>query len=111
MILRSSRYKSYSTDYCNELWPSPRPVNFVKALIKSDHVKIEGRLSHGKAIEILASRARVNPEVFMNMNPITYTNRFMPHQYRAAQLLGDSINRLKDFIAREQYLANLRKHG
>lgn len=107
----TSGSKRYSTDYCNKLWPSPRPVNFVKALIKSHYVKIEGRLSHGKAIEILASRAKVKPEQFMNMNPIMYTNRFMPHHYRAAELLGQSINRLEDYIRREQYLATLRKHG
>jgi hypothetical protein len=101
----------YSTDYRNVLWPSPRPVNFVKALVKSDHVQIEGRLTHGKAIEILSSRAHMQPEEFLSVDPITYSRKFMPHQYNAAVLLGQSIQRLEDYIRRQQYLATLRKHG
>ena len=104
-------YKRYATDYRHELWPSPRPVNFVKALVKGDHVEINGRLTHGKAIEILSSRAQMTPEQFLSTNPITYTKIFMPHQYNAAILLGQSIQRLEDTIKRHQYLATLRKYG
>jgi len=104
-------YKCYSTDYRNVLWPSPRPVNFVKALVKSDHVHIEGRLTHGKAIEILSSRACMQPEEFLRVDPITYSRTFMPHQYNAAVLLGQSIQKLEEYIRRQQYLLTLRKHG
>lgn len=104
-------YQSYSTNYKNEFWPSPRPVNFVKALVKSDHVHIEGRLSHGKAIEILSSRAQMPPDVFLKTDPITYTKLFMPSHYNAAMLLGQSIQRLEDTIRRQQYLTELRRHG
>jgi hypothetical protein len=104
-------YKSYATDYRNELWPSPRPVNFVKALVKGDHVQIEGRITHGKAIEILSNRAHMTPEQFLSTNPITYTKVFMPHHYNAAVLLGQSIQRLEDTIRRHQYLSDLRRHG
>ena len=103
--------RSYTYDYRHELWPSPRPVNFVKALVKGDHVQIEGRITHGKAIEILSNRANMTPEQFLNTNPITYTKIFMPHQYNAAVLLGQSIQRLEDTIRRHQYLSELRRHG
>jgi len=109
--ITTTGYKSYATDYRNELWPSPRPVNFVKALVKGDHVQIEGRITHGKAIEILSNRAQMTPEQFLSTNPITYTKIFMPHQYNAAVLLGQSIQRLEDTIRRHQYLSELRKHG
>lgn len=104
-------YQRYSTDYKNEFWPSPRPVNFVKALVKGDHVHIEGRLTHGKAIEILSNRAQMPPEVFLRTDPISYTKLFMPSQYNAAVLLGQSIQRLEDTIRRHKYLADLRRHG
>lgn len=104
-------YKRYSTDYRNELWPSPRPVNFVKALLKSDHIEFEGRLSHGKAIDILSSRAGMTPDQFLHVDPITYTKVYMPRYYNATILLGQSIQRLEDTIRRHQYLSNLRKHG
>ena len=109
--ITTSGYKHYATDYRNELWPSPRPVNFVKALVKGDHVQIEGRITHGKAIEILSNRAQLTPEQFLSTNPITYTKIFMPHQYNAAVLLGQSIQRLEDTIRRHQYLSELRRHG
>ena len=109
--LPAPRYQGYSTDYKNDFWPSPRPVNFVKALVKSDHVHIEGRLSHGKAIELLASRAGMIPEKFLKTDPITYTKLFMPSHYNAAMLLGQSIQRLEDTIRRQQYLTELRRHG
>jgi hypothetical protein len=107
----SSEYKRPPFDYRHEFWPSPRPVNFVKALVKSDHVQIEGRLSHGKAIELLASRAEMKPDEFLRVDPITYTKFFMPAQYNAAMLLGQSIQRLEDTIRRHQYLNTLRRHG
>lgn len=109
--ITTTGYKHYATDYRNELWPSPRPVNFVKALVKGDHVHIEGRITHGKAIEILSSRAQMTPEQFLDTNPITYTKIFMPHQYNAAMLLGQSIQRLEDTIRRHQYVSELRRHG
>lgn len=104
-------YKRYSTDYRNELWPSPRPVNFVKALVKKDGMHVEGRLTHGKAIDILSSRAGMTPEQFLHVDPITYTKVYMPRYYNAAILLGQSIQRLEDTIRRHQYLSELRKHG
>ena len=107
----TSEYKRNPFDYRHEFWPSPRPVNFVKALVKSDHVQIEGRLTHGKAIELLASRAEMKPEEFLRVDPITYTKIFMPSQYNAAVLLGQSIQRLEDTIRRHQYLNTLRRHG
>jgi len=96
-------HKCYSSDYRHQLWPSPRPVNFVKALVKGDHVRIEGRLTHGKAIEILARRAEMTPETFLKTDPLTYTKIFMPNQVNAAMLLGQSIQRLENTIRRYQY--------
>ena len=104
-------YTRPSFDYRHEFWPSPRPVNFVKALVKADHVQIEGRLTHAKAIELLASRAEMKPDEFLRVDPITYTKFFMPAQYNAAVLLGQSIQRLEDTIRRHQYLDTLRRHG
>jgi hypothetical protein len=89
-------------NYRHELWPSPRPINFVKALVKGDHIQIEGRLTHGKAIEILSNRANMYPEQFMRVDPVTYTKKFMPHQYNAAVLLGRSIQNLEDTVRRHQ---------
>lgn len=109
--ISTTRYKRSTTDYKHDLWPSPRPVNFVKALVKGDHVQIEGRITHAKAIEILAKRAEMSPDMFLKTDPITYTKIFMPSQYNAAMLLGHSIQRLEDTIRRHQYIDSLRKHG
>jgi hypothetical protein len=109
--ISTSGHKRYASDYRHEFWPSPRPVNFVKALVKADHVHIEGRLTHGKAIELLASRAEMKPDDFLRVDPLTYTKAFMPSQYNAAMLLGQSIQRLEDTIRRHQYLNTLRRHG
>jgi hypothetical protein len=107
--ITSTRSKRPAFDYRHELWPSPRPVNFVKALVKGDHIQIEGRISHGKAIEILANRAEMKPEQFLQVDPVTYTKMFMPHQYNAAMLLGQSIQRLEDFIRRQQDIAQYQR--
>lgn len=99
-------------DYRHEYWPSPRPVNFVKALIKSGHsVEYEGRLTHAKAVDILASIAEMDIHEFLKTDPITYTKIFMPEQYTASILLGRSIKSLEETISRHKYLDTLRRHG
>jgi hypothetical protein len=107
----TTRYKRPASNYNHELWPSPRPVNFVKALVKGDHIQIQGRITHGKAIELLAKRADMSPDVFLNTDPITYTKIFMPSQYKAAMLLGHSIHRLEATIRRHQYIDSLRQQS
>lgn len=104
-------HKGHSYDYKNEFWPSPRPVNFVKAIASAESVKPEGRLTHGKAIEFLSKRAQMSPDAFLKTDPITYTKLFMPARYTAGMLIGKSIQDLEATIRRHQFIADLRKHG
>jgi hypothetical protein len=83
----SSRKRYYN----HPLWPSPRPVNFVRHLIKNNRVKPQGRLTHAKAIEILASYSNNTPEDFLKINHITYMKDYMPY---SPYLLGTNITQL-----------------
>ncbi len=100
---------SYMTDYNHPLWPSPRPVNFVKYL-KVHHpfaIQYEGRLTHGRAIEILASRAGISIEEFMEMDPIKYVNEYMPAT-NARSLLKNAFIDVERYLYQQRYLLNLR---
>jgi hypothetical protein len=83
----SSRKRYYN----HPLWPSPRPVNFVRHLIKNNRVKPQGRLTHAKAIEILASYSNNTPEDFLKINHITYMKKYMPY---SPYLLGTNLTQL-----------------
>jgi len=104
-------HKRNSFDYKHEFWPSPRPVNFVKALVKGRDLHTEGRINHAKAIEILSSRAGMKIDDFLRVDPITYIKIFMPAQYNATVLLGPSVKRIEDTLRRHLYLDTLRRHG
>jgi hypothetical protein len=64
--------KDYGVDYRHALWPSPRPVNLVKLLRKTEDIVVDGRLSHKKAIDILSSRANLTTEQFLSVHPVKY---------------------------------------
>jgi hypothetical protein len=110
-VMSISKHKQYASDYKHELWPSPRPVNFVRALINSHLLQIEGRITHGRAIEILSTRAQMTPEAFLKIDPITYMNAHMPRFYNTKMLLGPCIQELEYTIRRHHYLDILRRHG
>lgn len=110
--LSTPRDKRYSFNYTHDFWPSPRAVNFVKALARAEHAPLEGRINHGKAIELLANRAQMSVDVFLNTDPITYTKLFMPSSYTPDMLIGSrSILSLQGKISKRQYLDTLRRHG
>ena len=96
--------------YRHELWPSPRPVNFVKAILDDEpNFKVNGRLAHVKAVDILAERAFMTRREFLRTNPITYSQRFMKGM-NALYLLKGSIDRLEYLLREESYKQQLRLH-
>jgi hypothetical protein len=96
--------------YNHALWPSPRPVNFVHAIIKADpDFKLYShRLTHSKAVDILAQRAYMTRREFLNTNPLSYSQRFMKG-LNALYLLKDSIDTLEDILRNESYKQALRR--
>jgi hypothetical protein len=96
--------------YNHALWPSPRPVNFVHAIIKADpDFKIYShRLTHSKAVDILAQRAYMTRREFLNTNPLSYSQRYM-NGLNALYLLKDSIDTLEDMLRNEPYKQALRR--
>jgi len=94
-------FKDTHVPYKHEFWPSPRPVNFVKAILDDDPtLKVEGRLAHVKAVDILANRASMSRREFLGTNPITYSERYMKG-INAMYLLKDSIDRLETLLLQE----------
>jgi len=60
--------------YNHKYWPSPRAVNFVRYLrsVKAEGLSYEGRLTHEKALNILASYGSMTVDELLNMNPVEY---------------------------------------
>ena len=96
--------------YKHDLWPSPRPVNFVHAIIEADpQFKLSTRrLTHAKAVDILAQRAYMSRREFLKTNPLLYSEKYMKGM-NALFLLKDSINRLEDTLRNESYKQDLRR--
>jgi len=96
--------------YNHALWPSPRPVNFVHAIIKAepDFKLYSHRLTHSKAVDILAQRAYMTRREFLNTNPLSYYQRYM-NGLNALYLLKDSIDTLEDTLRNESYKQALRR--
>jgi hypothetical protein len=95
--------------YKHQFWPSPRPVNFVRAILDEEpNFKVQGRLAHSKAVDILAERAFMSRRQFLRTNPITYSQRFMKGM-NALYLLKDSIDRLENLLREETYRQDLRR--
>jgi len=96
--------------YNHPLWPSPRPVNFVHQIIKAepDFKLYSHRLTHSKAVDILAQRACMTRREFLNTNPLSYSQRYMKG-LNALYLLKDSIDTLEDTLRNESYKQALRR--
>lgn len=104
------QYDDTPVPYKHEFWPSPRPVNFVKAILDDEpNLKVNGRLAHVKAVDILAERASMSRKEFLRTNPITYSERYMKGM-NALYLLKDSIDRLEHLLLQETYKQNLRRY-
>ena len=89
--------------YKHELWPSPRPVNFVRAIIEEEpdcNLIYHNRLTHQAAVDILAHRANMTRTEFLKTNPLTYSERYMKGM-NALYLLKGSIDRLEDLLRSE----------
>ncbi len=88
--------------YRHEFWSSPRPVNFVKTLVKSDpYFKPEyKRLSHRTAVYTLASRANLSTQEFLKTNPILYSYNYM-NGMNALYLLKDDIELLENTLRQQ----------
>ena len=98
------------TPYNHALWPSPRPMNFVRAIIKTEpEFKVYGpRLTHQKAVDILAQRAYMSRKEFLRTNPLSYSDRYM-RGMNALYLLKGSIDMLEDTLHNETYIQHLRR--
>jgi hypothetical protein len=84
-------------------------VNFVKAILDDEpDFKVNGRLAHVKAVDILAERAFMTRKQFLRTNPITYSQKFMKGM-NALYLLKDSIDRLEYLLRQETYKQELRR--
>lgn len=85
--------------YRHELWPSPRPVNFVKAILNEEPECNVGfqRLAHVNAVDILAKRASMTRREFLNTNPLIYSEKYMKG-IAALYLLKGSIDRLEQML-------------
>jgi hypothetical protein len=96
--------------YNHTLWPSPRPMNFVRAIIKTEpEFKLYGpRLTHEKAVDILAQRAYMSRREFLRTNPLSYSERYM-RGMNALYLLKDSIDMLEQTLRNETYNQELRR--
>jgi hypothetical protein len=98
------------TPYNHVLWPSPRPINFVRAIIEAEpEFRIYGRrLTHAKAVDILAQRAYMTRREFLRTNPLSYSERYMKG-LNALYLLKDSIDTLEETLRNESYKQELRR--
>ena len=97
------------TPYNHALWPSPRPINFVQAIIQAEpKLKVYGRrLTHANAVDILAQRAYMSRREFLKTNPLSYSERYM-RGMNALYLLKDSIHMLENTLRNESYRQELR---
>ena len=103
------QYDDTPVPYKHEFWPSPRPVNFVKAILEDEpYFKLNGRLVHAKAVDILAERASMSRREFLKTNPLTYSQRFMKGM-NALYLLKGSIDKLDHTLRMETYRQQLRR--
>jgi hypothetical protein len=98
------------TPYNHALWPSPRPVNFVQAIIQAEpEFKVYGRrITHADAVDILAQRAYMSRREFLRTNPLSYSDRYM-RGMNALYLLKDSIDMLENTLRNESYKQELRR--
>ena len=104
-------YDNYTaTPYNHALWPSPRPMNFVRAIIKTEpEFKLYApRLTHEKAVDILAQRAYMSRKEFLRTNPLSYSERYM-RGMNALYLLKDSIHILENTLRNETYRQEFRR--
>ena len=77
--------------YTHKIWPSPRAVNFVRAILKenkgfANSCKIEGRLSHEKALNALASFANITVDELLTVAPGMYFDKYLNQDYKNKQL-------------------------
>jgi hypothetical protein len=110
--------ESYNPDECDytpvpyrhELWPSPRPVNFVYAIMQHEPElkQFRRRLTHVHAVDILAQRASISRKKFLKTNPLTYSERYMKG-INSLYLLKDSIDHLENMLRNELYKQELRR--
>jgi len=96
--------------YKHDLWPSPRPMNFVRAIIEVEpEFKEYGRrLTHAKAVDILAQRAYMTRREFLKTNPLSYSEKYM-RGLNALYLLKGSIDTLEETLRNESYKQELRR--
>jgi hypothetical protein len=94
--------------YRHELWPSPRPSNFVRALIQHDpdFNPNRRRLNHATAVDILANRAFMTRKEFLQINPIIYMEKYMK-DISVYDLLKDDLERLEQLLQKEAYTQQL----
>jgi len=102
-------YDDTPVPYDHELWPSPRPMNFVRVILEEDPSFKPNyrRLAHLKAVDILAHRADMSRREFLNTNPILYSERYMKGM-NALRLLKDSIDTLENMLRKEMRCEDMR---
>lgn len=81
--------------YNHKFWPSPRAVNFVRYMIKNLDLplKYEGRLSHEKALNILAVYANITVDQLLQINPFEYSKNTLGH-YHTISIAPLGLNKM-----------------
>lgn len=93
------------TYYRNRFWPSPRPVNFVRELIKMKYnIELEGRLTHRKAIKILSQHAGIEESLFLKIDPISFSKLFMPSLFNYEKVIGLPVHALYREFNKNNYI-------
>ena len=108
--------KRVNANYNHRYWPSPRPVNFVKYLRRQcfykasnyEDVSVKTRLTHTMALNILAKFANCSLEEFLEINPITYSEKYLGYDskyyhYREFPLLKGSYSKLYSEMAIDKW--------
>jgi hypothetical protein len=100
------------TYYRNRFWPSPRPVNFVRELIKMKYnIQLEGRLTHRKAITILSQHAGIDESLFLKIDPISFSKLFMPSLFNYEKVIGLPVHVLYEEFNKNNYIEKLCANG
>ena len=81
--------------YNHKFWPSPRAVNFVRYMIKNLDLplKYEGRLSHEKALNILAVYANITVDQLLEINPFEYSKNIL-YSYHNLSITALGLNKI-----------------
>lgn len=85
---------SKSQHYNHPYWPSPRAARFAKMLLKQNPLfpKPEGRLTHDKALKVMADYLNLSVHEFLHVKPLDALQmlKLASHEDEARAMIGDN---------------------